>query len=335
MGPEKTHKCIVKGVGNKPEYGEITDLRVKIGSVVKKGDKICDIKVQGKDWHKRQITLTASNDIQITKIYENRRLHKGDTVYEYALCISDSKLKFSDEGSYKFLANAKSFNGTIGFNKVMAFIHDTNAAEQSSANDSSKAISAISSIGAIGASVVGAAPIAALFSLGRIASMSSSAKKVWSHSDIEAIREVFELTQNEIRSLNRLGMAQGRFISKYKDRSPSMWSVFYSTSRGFNLVKLATAKKAAKCFLNEDVYNLMTQILQEDHSSLLRDLKKALYPCEITQIKGIRLVRAEEAKENDINNHLMCSFGVPYRFDLNDGLSFYGYKIPIPPHSDF
>jgi len=114
-----------------------------------------------------------------------------------------------------------------------------------------------------------------------------------------------------------------------------MWSVFHSTSRGFNLVKVVQAQQCAHCFKDDISNTLLLEVLQKQNPDMYTSLSNSLYPKEIIRIKGIRLVRREEAEEKDPNYEVLSGFGEPYRFDFNDGLSFYGYKIPIPPHSDF
>jgi hypothetical protein len=216
----------------------------------------------------------------------------------------------------------------------LSYIQDANSDKQQSSNKKRSAFNALSSIGAIVASATGLGAVAAALSVARLATLSSSSKSVWSNTEINRIKEVFETSQNQAKSLtSRLGQPLGRYVRQFEDNS-YIYSVFQSNSRGFNLVTLVQAHQIANCFSDEDIHTLIQSVVDQN-DFIYTDLLNSLYPFEIKTIKGIRLVKDTEARENAPDYHILASFGSPYRFDFQEQESFYAYKLSIPHHSDY
>jgi len=227
------------------------------------------------------------------------------------------------------------FDGTLVFSKVLGFIRDENIAAQSESNESKKAVSILSTAGAVGATIVGLAPLGMVLSLGGRFAGTSSNKSKWSPKEIDEIKECFDQSQREVKSItSRFGQPVGRFIRKDGD-SFYIYSVFHSGNRGFNMITLNQAWQTAKCFTDDISHVLIENVLAEEHSELYNNLLNSLFPCEIVSIKGIRLVKLEDVKAGDPSSHHLSDIGDAYRFDCKDGSSFFGFKVSIPVHSDF
>lgn len=260
---------------------------------------------------------------------------RGDLYLKILFKESPEENKYSADEIIAYASNAKSFSGTTLFNRVLSHIHDKNIEMQASSSKNKNALNMLSSIGAISATAAGLGGVAAALSMARVASLSTTNKSAWSHTEINQIKEVFDNTQNQVRSLtSRLGQPLGRFIRKLGD-DYYLYSVFHSNNRGFNLVTLQKAHQQAPCFQNEDIHSIIISVPGLSEESIYNDLLESLYPFEIKSIKGIRLVKPEEAQQHDSNFSALSEAGLPYRFDLIEEDSFYAYKILIPPHSDF
>jgi len=227
------------------------------------------------------------------------------------------------------------FDGTLVFNKVLGFIRDENIAAQSESNESKKAVSILSTAGAVGAAIAGLGPLGMVLSLGGRFAGTSSNKSKWSPKEIDEIKECFEQSQREVKSIaSRFGQPVGRFIRKDGD-SFYIYSVFHSGNRGFNMITLNQAWQTAKCFTDDSSHLLIENVLAGEHGELYNNLLNSLFPYEIVSIKGIRLVKIEDAKAGDPSSHHLSDIGDAYRFDCKDGSSFFGFKVAIPVHSDF
>jgi tetratricopeptide (TPR) repeat protein len=259
---------------------------------------------------------------------------RGDLYLQIVLKEEEAEIPCTPEEVERIAREARIFDGTTVFNKVLGFIRDDNASAQSSVNDSKKAISILSTAGAVGAAVAGLGPLAGLISLGRFAPSSSNSLP-WSPKEIDEIKEIFDATQKEVKSItSRFGQSLGRFV--HKDGNDFyIFSVFHLQARGFTMITLAQAHAYAKCFLDEKTHQLIASVLTNESQDLYDELCSSLYPSGKTPIKGIRLVKPEDAQSGDTNYNLLCDIGEAYRFDMTDGGSFFGYKVPIPVHSDF
>lgn len=260
---------------------------------------------------------------------------RGDLYLKILFKESTEENKYSADEIITYASSAKSFSGTALFNRVLSHMHDKNIETQASSSQNKNALNMLSSLGAISATAAGLGGVAAALSMARVASLSTTNKSAWSHTEINQIKEVFDNTQNQVRSLtSRLGQPLGRFIRKLGD-DYYLYSVFHSNNRGFNLVTLQKAHQQAPCFQNDDIHSIIISVPGLGEESIYNDLLESLYPFEIKSIKGIRLVKPEEAQQHDSNFSALSKAGLPYRFDLIDEDSFYAYKIMIPPHSDF
>lgn len=260
---------------------------------------------------------------------------RGDLYLKILFKESPEENKYSADEIITYASSARSFSGTLLFNRVLSHIQDKNIEVQSSSSKNKNALNILSSIGAISASAAGLGGVAAALSMARFASLSTSNKSAWSNTEINQIKEVFDNTQNEVRSLvTRLGQSLGRFIRKLGD-DYYLYSVFHSNNRGFNLVTLQKAHEKAPCFLDESIHSLIISVPGVNEEPIYSDLLESLYPLEVKSIKGIRLVKPEEAQQNDPYFSALSEAGPPYRVDLIDEDSFYACKILIPPHSDF
>jgi len=242
---------------------------------------------------------------------------------------------WSADDFIEYAKNTKSFNGSPLFNRVLSYIQDVNSEKQQSSNKKRNVFNALSSVGAIGATATGLGGVAAALSMARLASLSNSNKSVWSNTEINQIREIFDTSQNGSKSLTaRLGQPLGRFIRRHEE-SWFTYSVFQSNNRGFNLVTLMGAHQIAKCFTDENTHSLIKTVVDQDSEEMYSDLLSSLYPFEVETIKGIRLVKDDEARENAPDYQVLAEIGAPYRFDFSEQESFYAYKLPIPHHSDY
>ena len=114
-----------------------------------------------------------------------------------------------------------------------------------------------------------------------------------------------------------------------------LYSAYFSNTRGAHLIPLVCAHQQAQCFTNDKIHELIVSVIGESSEELYKELLMSLYPFDIQLVSIIRSVKAEEAEKNDSNYKLLSKIGTPYRFEYLDKTSFYGYKLPIPPHSDF